>query len=262
LEKQPAQNPRQAFLDIHHAPEPADPKARLAAGILTSVLYVVFAVLIWGSFLTVPVRPPPPEIFAQLLPDAAAKKPVPPTAPPHLVRPRAVTVVPPDFKIASAAPAAPALLPATAAATSPMAGGSPTGTGTGRGAAGQGPPAIGGDGNAQAGCLDLAWFHAVTMRVMPFVNYPWTARRLHTTGVVILHFVVHRTGLLEVLEVSRSSGSQVLDDAAFKAMSLAQPLPPIPDRMHTDRVDENYEVTFGAEPIAAKRLMAVCPGPY
>ncbi len=97
---------------------------------------------------------------------------------------------------------------------------------------------------------------------MPFVNYPWTARRLHTTGVVILHFVVHRSGLLEVLEVSRSSGSQVLDDAAFKAMSLAQPLPPIPDRMHIDRVDEHYEVTFGAQPIPSKRSMAVCPGPY
>ena len=259
MEKQTVENIRHAFPDIHHAPEPADPKARLAAGILTSVLYALFALLIWGSFLTVPVSPPPSEIFANLVPDVADKKPLPPPPPPHLARLRAVTVALPDFKVASAAPVAPALLPATAATTSPMAGGSPTGTGTGRGTTGQ-PPVIESKVIEQAGCLDPAWLHAVTKRVMPFIDYPSTARRSHTTGVVILHFVVGRSGLLEVVEVSRSSGSQELDDAASQGMSLAQPLPPIPDRMHTDRVDEHYEVTFNAEPIPSKRSMAVCGG--
>ena len=93
---------------------------------------------------------------------------------------------------------------------------------------------------------------------MPFINYPSAARRSHTTGVVILHFVVRRTGLLDVLEVSRSSGSQALDDAASEGMRLAQPLPPIPDHMHTDRVDEHYEATFDAEPIPQKRAMDLC----
>ena len=258
MEKQTVQNSRQAFRDIHHSPEPADRKARLVAGILTSVAYVIVAVLVWGSFLTVPVSPPPSDIVAKLLPDVAVKKPLPPPLPLRLVRPRAVTIAPPDFKIASAAPVAPASLPATAATNSPMAGGSPTGTGTGRGTAGQAPSPIGSDGIKQAGCLDPAWLHALTRRVMTFINYPLAARRSHTTGVVILHFVVRRTGMLEELEVSRSSGSQTLDDAASEGMRLAQPLPPIPDHMHTDRVDEHYEATFGAEPIPQKRAMDLC----
>lgn len=252
------QNSRQAFRDIHHSPEPADRKARVVAGILTSVVYVLLTVLVWGSFLTVPVSSPPSEIVANLLPDVAEKKPLPPPLPLRLVRPRAIAIAPPDFKIASAAPVAPASLPATAATNSPMAGGTPTGTGTGRGTAGQAPSPIGSGGIKQAGCLDPAWLHAVTRRVMPFINYPSAARRSHTTGAVILHFVLRRAGLLEVLEVSRSSGSQALDDAASEGMRLAQPLPLIPDHMHTDRVDEHYEVTFGAEPIPQKRTMDLC----
>jgi len=107
-------------------------------------------------------------------------------------------------------------------------------------------------------CLDPAWLHAITRRVMAFINYPSAARRSHTTGVVILHFVVRRTGQLDLVEVSTSSGSQALDEAASDGMSLAQPLPPIPDHMHAERVDEHFEVTFGATPIPEKRAMSLC----
>jgi protein TonB len=247
-------------LDIHHASEPADRKTRLVAGVLTSVLYALFVVLIWHSFLIVPATPATPEIVAQVLPDTLHKKiaPLPPPLPVHLIKPHSETIAPQAFTVASAAPAAPALLPASAAKTSPITGGAPSGSGT----AGQSASANGtnGNGSKPASCLDPAWLHALTKRVMPFVNYPSAARRSHTTGVVILHFVVSRTGLLDVLEVSRSSGNQALDDAASQGMSLAQPLPPIPDHMNTDRVDEHYEVTFGAEPIPQKRAMNLCGG--
>ena len=248
MESQTVQNPRAALMEIHHALEPADRKARLVAGILTSVLYVLFAVLIWRSFLTVPVSSAPNEIVAKLVADVADKKAVPPPPQPHLVRPRVETIAPPDFKIASAAPVAPAFLPASAATTSPMAGGAPTGTGTDRGTAGQAPSAIASKGNAQAACLDPVWLHAVTRRVMHFIRLPSDGLRGH----VIVHFVVRGSGQLDLVEVSRSSGHQALDDAAYHAMRAANPLPPIPDSMHTDRVDEQYEMDFGVGPLGPR----------
>ena len=50
----------------------------------------------------------------------------------------------------------------------------------------------------------------------------------------------------------------LLDEAASEGMSLAQPLPPIPDHLHTERVDEHFEVTFGAAPVPEKRAMSLC----
>ncbi len=244
-----------------HQPVCVAASSRLIAGLLTSVIsaLLIFIATYWTIWMT-PSHPEPTEIVTRLLPDAPIKKLalVPPPFLVHLIKPQSETITPPSLTVASAAPAAPALLAASATETSPIVGGALGSAGT----AGQSDSSNGTDGNGgkPAGCLDPAWLHAITRRVMPFVNYPSAARRSHTTGVVILHFVVRRNGLLDVLEVSRSSGDQALDDAAYKGMSQAQPLPPIPDHMHTDRVDEHYEVTFAAEPIPQKRVMNLCEG--
>jgi protein TonB len=245
----------------HHVSEPADRKTRLVAGVLTSILYVLLAVVIWDSFLILPVSPARPEIVAEVLPEVLRNRPpLPPPLEVHVVRPGAESITLPTFTVASAKPLASALLPPTAAETSPIAGGGVSGNGNGTGALVGSAASNGIKDDAPTACVDPAWFHAITRRVMPFVNYPSAARRSHTTGVVILHFVVRRTGMLEVLEVSRSSGDTALDDAASEAVRLAQPLPSIPDRMHTDRVDVPFEITFGAAPMPAKRSLRLCEG--
>jgi protein TonB len=84
---------------------------------------------------------------------------------------------------------------------------------------------------------------AVTERVRQFFYYPDAAVR--KTGVVTMHFSVRRNGQIDRLAISKSSGDEGLDKAAADIMHKAQPLPPIPDRMHTDRIDGDLPINFG-----------------
>ena len=226
-------------------PAEADTSRRVTAGLLTAILYVVFALLVWRASLAPPSGPVESEIIAQLLPELPKKRTVEPLPPflAHLIRPRAEKPALPVFTIASGAPPqAPAPLSATAAKTSPIQGGT-----SGNGPMGQAPSGngTGGNGGALAGCLDPVWMRAVTERVRQFFYYPDAALAVHTTGVVTMHFMVRRNGQIDRLEISKSSGNDGLDKAAYDIMHKAQPLPPIPDRMHTDRVDGDLPINFG-----------------
>ena len=223
----------------------ADTSRRVTAGLLTAILYVVFALLVWRASLAPPSGPVKSEIIAPLLPELPKKRTVEPLPPflAHLIRPRAEKPALPVFTIASGAPPqAPAPLSATAAKTSPIQGGT-----SGNGPMGQAPSGngTGGNGGALAGCLDPVWMRAVTERVRQFFYYPDAALAVHTTGVVTMHFTVRRNGQIDRLEISKSSGNDGLDKAAYDIMHKAQPLPPIPDRMHTDRVDGDLPINFG-----------------
>jgi protein TonB len=225
-------------------PAEADTSGRVTAGLLTAVLYALFALLVWRASLA-PSRPVESEIVATLLPVMPKKRTVEPPPPfiAHLVRPRAEKPAMPVFTIASGAPPqAPAPLPASAAKTSPMPGGTSGNGPMGQAASGNG---TGGNGGALAGCLDPVWMRAVTDRVRQFFYYPDAARAARTTGVVTMHFSVRRNGQIDRLEVRKSSGDDGLDKAAADIMRRAQPLPPIPDRMHVDRVDGDLPINFG-----------------
>jgi protein TonB len=103
----------------------------------------------------------------------------------------------------------------------------------------------GGNGGALAGCLDPIWMRAVTERVRQFFYYPDTALAVRATGVVMMHFSVRRNGQIDRLEIRKSSGNDGLDKAAADILHKAQPLPPIPDRMHTARVEGDLPIIFG-----------------
>jgi protein TonB len=227
----------------HHGPARTDNTSRIAAGLLTGVLYALFALLASWSLTRVPVPAETTEITATLLPDAKrAALPLPPFLA-HLIRPRAETPALPVFTIASGAPPqAPAPLAASAAKSSPMPGGTSGNGPLGQAASGNG---TGGNGGALAGCIDPVWMRAVSERVRQFFYYPGAALAVHRTGVVMVHFVVRRDGQIEKLEMRKSSGDEGLDKAAIDILQKAQPLPPIPDRMHTDRVDGELPINFG-----------------
>ena len=123
-----------------------------------------------------------------------------------------------------------------------MVGGT-SGTGPmGQAASGDG---TGGNGAGLSGCLDPVWMRAVTERVRQFFYYPQGALATRTAGVVTMHFSVRRNGQIDRLQIRKSSGNEGLDKAATDIMRKAQPLPPIPDRMHTDRVDGDLPINFG-----------------
>jgi TonB family protein len=238
-------------------PSRAASSSCLIAAILTAILYVLVASMIWWSLMASPRNPPISEITATLSPDVPQKK-VAPRPPPflaHLIRPHAQTVAPPVFTVASGAPLMPAPLPALEVKSSPMPGGSSGSSMAGQSASANG---VSGSGTAVAGCLDPVWMRAVSERVRQFFYYPPAALGSRTTGVVVVHFVVRRDGRLGTVDVGRSSGNDILDEAAPRIVRLADPLPPIPDRMHTDRVDGELPINFGVRSFNGAPTISHC----
>ena len=237
-------------------PVSTDQSSRVTAGLLTAILYALFVLFVWWSSAN-RTAPPTAEITTTLLRDVPKKRaaePLPFIA--QLIRPRAEKPALPVFTVATGAPPkAPAPLPASAPQTSPMLGGT-VGTGPmGQAASGNG---TGGNGGALGGCLDPVWMHAVTERVRQYFYYPDPALALRTTGVVTMRFAVRRNGQIDRLEVSRSSGDKGLDQAAADIMRKAQPLPPIPDRMHVDRVDGEIPINFGVRSFKGSATTGHC----
>jgi len=241
-----------------HGPARADNYSRLAAGLLTAVLYALFALLVWWSLTRTLPSADAPEITATILPDMPNKRALEPLPPflAHLIRPHAEKPALPVFTIATGAPPqAPAPLPASAAKSSPILGGT-SGTGLmGQAASGNG---TGGNGGALAGCLDPVWMRAVTERVAQFFYYPQAALSSRIAGVVMVHFVVHRGGHLSALDIGKSSGADMLDKAAYDIVHSAAPLPPIPDRMHVEQVDGQLAINFGVRNFNGATTIAHC----
>lgn len=160
--------------EFSHPTTPAqtDRSSRVTAGVLTVSLYVLFGFLAWFASLAPRSSPVASEIVATVLPDRPnnrADEP-PPLFVAHLIRPRAEKPAMPVFTIASGAPPqAPAPLPASAAKTSPLLGGTSGNGPMGQAASGDG---AGGNGAGLAGCLNPAWMRAVTERVRQFFSIP------------------------------------------------------------------------------------------
>ena len=246
--------------EFSHPTPPAqtDRSSRVTAGVLTVSLYVFFGLLAWFASLAPRSSPVASEIVATVLPDRPNKRADEPPPPfvAHLIRPRAEKPAMPVFTIASGAPPqAPAPLPASAAKTSPLRGGTSGSGPMGQAASGDG---AGGNGTGLAGCLDPAWMRAVTERVRRFFYYPDAALAGRITGVVTMHFSVRRDGRMERLEIGKSSGDPALDKAAIDIVRKAQPLPPIPDRMHTDRVEGDLPINFGVRSFSGGASQGSC----
>jgi protein TonB len=87
------------------------------------------------------------------------------------------------------------------------------------------------------------------------LNYPSEARELGLFGNLILHVAVRSDGSLEGIRVVRSSGHEVLDQAAIRIVQLAAPFAPFPPNIkrETDVLDitrtwqfqRNHELGWG-----------------
>ena len=108
--------------------------------------------------------------------------------------------------------------------------------------------------------FDAVWMRAVSERVRQFFYYPAAALAVRKTGLVMVHFGVRHDGQIEKLQISKSSGDEGLDKAAIDIVQKAQPLPPIPDRMHTDRVDGVLPINFGVRSFSGSSTAGTCGG--
>ena len=66
------------------------------------------------------------------------------------------------------------------------------------------------------------------------LNYPAAAREQRLYGSLILHVAVRADGSVESIRVVRSSGSDVLDEAAIQIVELAAPFSPFPPDIAAD----------------------------
>ncbi|HVQ32809.1 MAG TPA: energy transducer TonB [Lysobacter sp.] len=60
------------------------------------------------------------------------------------------------------------------------------------------------------------------------LNYPDEARRRHIGGVVVINVGIRRDGTVERADIVQSSHVPMLDTAALRIVTLAQPYPPLP----------------------------------
>lgn len=75
-------------------------------------------------------------------------------------------------------------------------------------------------------------------------DYPSEAREKGQEGKIYLSFKLGRKGEVLQLLIDRSSGNNILDDAARKAVSNAQPFPPIPKKLNKKYASFKIPVSF------------------
>jgi len=206
---------------------------RLIASLLTLALYVGFGALLRFDM---PRRQPtsvfPRETEVSLLP-SPPKPPPPISFITRFLKARTINAAPPQFTILNPnsnnqSPVA----AAEAAGTSSIASTAPSN----------------GNGTETSVCVDPAYLASITAHLKPYFVYPPYAVVRHIQGAVYIHFILGKNGTVLFSEVAKGSGFSVLDDAALSLVRRAQPFPPIPDRIRTDRIDGLLPIAFGIEP--------------
>lgn len=84
------------------------------------------------------------------------------------------------------------------------------------------------------------------------LNYPDQARRDSLSGTLILDVTINAKGELLKTELRRSSGHQILDDAAQRIVKLAAPYPAFPDKLKQEA--DVIHITRSWEFLASNQL--------
>ena len=81
------------------------------------------------------------------------------------------------------------------------------------------------------------------------INFPQKALDLSLSGTLILNTTLDRAGRVVEIQISVSSGSTILDDAALKIVKLAAPYEPLPKKMREkyDRLNITRTIVFHKE---------------
>jgi TonB family protein len=73
------------------------------------------------------------------------------------------------------------------------------------------------------------YFNQIRERIKSKWIYPYEASSRGIGGELAIEFGIAKSGELQFIERRRSSGVEVLDDYAMRAVQLASPFPPVPD---------------------------------
>jgi protein TonB len=94
---------------------------------------------------------------------------------------------------------------------------------------------LGGAVNAQSAYLGKISAHLERSKINPHTNI---------VGTAVVHFVVDSTGRVVSREISVSSGSKVLDEAAIASIDKASPFPAIPQALQRNAMDVSVPFKF------------------
>jgi protein TonB len=86
-------------------------------------------------------------------------------------------------------------------------------------------PAPFGDGRGQTGEISLAQWQLVHSALEKAKTYPRVARERGIEGVVLVRFKVLPSGEIERVDIIKSSGSDILDEASIRTVYRAAPMP-------------------------------------
>jgi len=73
------------------------------------------------------------------------------------------------------------------------------------------------------------YFNQIRERIKSKWIYPYEASSRGIGGELSIEFGIAKSGELQFIERRRSSGVELLDDYAMRAVQLASPFPPVPD---------------------------------
>ncbi len=78
------------------------------------------------------------------------------------------------------------------------------------------------------------------------INFPAKALALSLSGTLVLNATLDRAGRVVEIQITTSSGSKILDDAAIKIVKLAAPYDPLPAKMRAkyDRLNITRTIVF------------------
>ena len=91
--------------------------------------------------------------------------------------------------------------------------------------------------------MDGGWIKAVGAWLATHKSYPEEARRRGEEGRLAVRFTVDRSGHVGAVDVVRSSGSAILDEAARTLLSNAV-LPPLPAAMTQSSITVTVQIHY------------------
>ncbi|MDO6564137.1 energy transducer TonB [Amphritea sp. 1_MG-2023] len=88
----------------------------------------------------------------------------------------------------------------------------------------------------------------VMARIARFKRYPRSARKDGVTGVVVVKFIIRKSGKVESSAIINSSGDSRLDQEAIDMLVRSSPFASIPDELSSSHLELTLPVEFSLNP--------------
>ncbi|RTE66018.1 energy transducer TonB [Amphritea opalescens] len=85
-------------------------------------------------------------------------------------------------------------------------------------------------------------------RIARFKRYPRSARKDGVTGVVVVKFIIRKSGKVESSEIINSSGDPRLDQEAIDMLVRSSPFASVPDELSSSHLELTLPVEFSLNP--------------